>query len=100
MLGLETKYTLAALHHYGYRLFNHYHPQVNGTIYFMKIIMLIWQAVIKIWNVHNGHLHPGNPEQEECSQLQTAVNQNFFGAQQGPILQMMVENLDPKQIMA
>jgi len=37
-----------------------------------------WQAVMKVWKMCNGHLHPGNQEQEDCSQLQTAVHQIFL----------------------
>ncbi len=53
-----------------------YHPEVNGTIYFAKITMLIWQAILCIWSIRNNHLHPGNPEQEDHSQLQPAMNQD------------------------
>jgi len=69
-------------------------------MYFTKIITLIWQAVLKIWKLHNDHLHPGNPEEKECSQLQAAVNQIFFETQQDPLLQTMIDNLSPEQIMA
>jgi len=80
-------------------LLNHHHPQLNGSIYLTKIITLIWQSVLKIWKVCNDHLHPSNPEQEDHSQLQAAVNQIFFEACQDPILQTLVENLTAEQIM-
>jgi len=76
-----------------------YHPQVNGNHYCTKILQLIWQATLKIWKICNEHLHPGNPEQEDRSQLQAAVDQIFEEAQHNPQLQVLVENLDPDQIM-
>jgi len=57
------------------KLLGHYHPQMNGLNYFTKIVTLIWQAVLKVWIIRNAHLHPGNPAQEDCSQLQATVNQ-------------------------
>jgi len=59
-------------------LLQQYHPQINSIIYFAKIITLIWQAMLKVWKLHNDHLHLGNPEQEDHSQLQAAVHQIFF----------------------
>jgi len=76
-----------------------YHPQLNGLHYITKIAVLIWQSVLKVWGLWNTHLHPGNPEQEDCSQLQAAVNQTFFEAHQDPLLQALVDHLDPDHIM-
>jgi len=81
-------------------LLGHYHPQINGQIYFAKIITLIWQATLQVWKMCNDHLHPDNSEQENCSHLQTAVNQIFFQAQQDPQLQVLVKHLDPEQIIS
>jgi len=80
-------------------LLQQYHPQTNSTHYFAKVTTLIWQAVLKVWKMHNDHLHPSNQEHEDCSQLQAAVHQIFFVAQQDPQLQAMVENLNLDQIM-
>jgi len=77
-----------------------YHPHVNGNHYCTKVIQLIWQATLKIWKICNAHLHPGNPEHEDRSQLQAAVNQIFEEARRDPQLQVLVENIDPEQIMA
>jgi len=82
------------------KLMNVYHPQVNVLQYFTKATTLIWQAVLKIWQIWNTHLHPGNPEQEECSYLQAAVNQIFYDIQWDPQLNaLVVEHLTPEQIM-
>jgi len=45
---------------------------------------LIWQATLKIWKTQTDQLHPGNPKQEDCSQLQAAVHQIFFEARRDP----------------
>jgi len=50
--------------------------------------------------VRNAHLHPGNHEQEDRSQLQAAVNQIIFEASQDPLLQALVANIDTEQLMA
>jgi len=82
------------------QLLGQYHPQVNGTHYMAKSVTLIWQLTLQVWAVWNTHLHPRNCEQEDCSQLQAAVNQIIFEASQDPLLHALVENIDPKQIMA
>jgi len=81
-------------------LLQQYHPQINSRIYLAKVITLIWQAMLRVWKLHNDHLHPGNLEQEDRSQLQAAVNQIFFEARQDPQLQVLIENLNPDQIMS
>jgi len=80
-------------------MMNFYHPQVNGLQYFTKEISLKWQAVFQIWKIQNTHSHLENPEQEECSQLQAAVNQVFFEAKSGPLLQALIDHITPAQIM-
>jgi len=75
--------------------------QVNGNHYYTKILQLVWQqATLKIWKIQNDHLHPGHPKQEDRSRLQAAVNQIFYEARHNLQLQVLVENLDPDQIMA
>jgi len=59
-------------------LLQQHHPQLNSNIYLAKITALVWQAILKIWKMRNEHLHPGNPDQEDHSQLQAAVNQIFL----------------------
>jgi len=80
-------------------LLTHYHPQLYGLHYITMVVVLIWQSVLQVWGLWNWHLHPGNLEQEDRSQLQAAVNQIFFEAHQDPLLQAMVEHLDPDHIM-
>jgi len=82
------------------QLLEHYHPQVNGLHYLAKSVTMIWQSVLQVWAVCNAHLHPGNHEQEDQSQLQATVNQIIFEASQDPLLQALVENIDTEQIMA
>jgi len=48
---------------------------INAVHYYMKHIVFIWQAVLRIWNIQNQHLHPTNHLQDDCTQLQAAVNQ-------------------------
>jgi len=74
-----------------------YHPQVNWLIYFAKVVMLIWQAILNIWKLQNKHLHLGIPEQEECNQHQAAVIGIFFKGRQDPILQKMVKTSSPSK---
>jgi len=81
-------------------LLQQYHPQINSRIYLAKVITLTWQAMLRVWKLHNDHLHLGNPDQEDCSQLQATVHQIFFEAWQDPQLQVLIKNLDPNQIMS
>jgi len=81
-------------------LIQQYHPQLNSNIYLTKCTTLVWQATLQIWKLRNEHLHPGNRDQEDCSQLQAAVNQIFAEASQDLQLQAMIENLSPDQIMS
>jgi len=81
-------------------LLGQHHPQINGLHYMVKIVTLIWQAVLKVWAVQNAHLHPHNHEQEDHSQLHAAVNQIIYEASQDPLLHAMVENFNPEQLLA
>ncbi len=81
-------------------LIQQHHPQLNSNIYLAKSTQLVWQAMLQIWKMCNEHLHPGNRDQEDRSQLQAAVNQIFAEASQDPQLQVMIKNLSPDQIMS
>jgi len=81
-------------------LIQQHHPQINSNIYLTKCTTLVWQATLQIWKLRNEHLHPGNRDQEDRSQLQAAVNQIFAEASKDPQLQAMIENLSPDQIMS
>jgi len=65
----------------------------NGVTYYTKCLTLIWQAVIKVWQIQNQHLHPRSYEQEDCSMLKAAVHQIFHKAMQDPIFQEMIDTL-------
>jgi len=82
------------------QLLEYYHPQVNGLHYLAKCVTLIWQSVLQVWAVRNAHLHPGNRDQEDHSQLQATVNQILFEAHQDPLLQALVASIDAEQLMA
>jgi len=63
-----------------YTLLQKHHPQVNGNNCYTKILQLIWQATLKIWKMQNAKQSstPRNPKQDDCSQLQAAVNQILY----------------------
>jgi len=67
---------------------------------YVKCLQLIWQAIIKIWHIHNQHLHPSSHEQEDHSLLQAAVHQIFEEAQNNLALSPLIENLDPDRILS
>ncbi len=33
---------------------------IKGIVFYSRVILLIWQAIIAQWNLHNQHLHPKN----------------------------------------
>jgi len=76
-----------------------YHPQINGTLYYTQCVTLIWQAAIQVWKLRNQHQHPSSYMQEDCSLLEAEVHHIFQEAQQDPILQDMVTNITPEQIL-
>jgi len=76
-----------------------HHPQLNGIHYHTKCITLIWEAVIKIWKLRNQHLHPSSYAQEDRTMLEAEVHHIFQEAQNDPILQDMINNTTPEQIL-
>jgi len=77
-----------------------YHPQTNGTLYYARCVTLIWQATIQVWKLRNQHQHPSSYTQEDRSLLEAEVHRIFQEAQQDPILQDMITNLTPEQILS
>jgi len=65
----------------------------------VKSLQLIWQAILKIWQLCNPHLHPASHKQEDHSLLEAAVHQIFNEAHQHPILHPMIKNLTPEHIL-
>jgi len=76
-----------------------HHPQINGTNYYAQCVKLIWTAVLQIWKIRNQHLHPRSYEQEDRSLLEAEVHRIFQEAQQDFILQDMIANLTPEQVL-
>jgi len=77
-----------------------YHTQLNGTTYYTQCVTLIWKAIIQIWKLQNQHQHPSSYTQEDHSLLEAEVHHIFQEAQQNPILQDMVANTSPEQILS
>jgi len=75
------------------------HSTTNSTHYFAKIITLTWQAAIAIWTLQNKHLHPSNPTEADCMQLQVTVQQIFHNVPQEPHLHIALQSTTPDQIM-
>jgi len=76
-----------------------HHPQINGTNYYTQCIKLIWKAVLQVWKIRNQHLHPSSYKQEDHSLLEAEVHHIFQEAQQDPILQDMIANITPEQVL-
>ncbi len=77
-----------------------HHPQINGTLYYARCVTLIWQATIQVWKLRNQHQHPGSYTQEDRSLLEAEVHRIFHEAQQDPLLQDMIANTTPEQILS
>jgi len=77
-----------------------YHPQTNGMLYYTRCVQLIWQATIQVWKLRNQHQHPSSYTQEDCRLLEVEVHRIFQEAQQDPILQEMIDNITPEQILS
>jgi len=72
---------------------------IKGVVFYSRVIILIWKAVIAQWQVRNTHLHPSNSIQEDHTQLEHIVYQIIQEAQADPALQDMVATLDPETLL-
>ncbi len=43
---------------------------IKGMVFYSRVLLLIWQAVITQWHLHNQHLHPHNTHEEDRTQLE------------------------------
>jgi len=77
-----------------------HHPQINGTLYYTQCVTYIWKAVLRIWQLRNQHQHPSSYMQEDRRLLEEEVHRIFQEAQQDPLLQEMVANITPEQILS
>ena len=69
-------------------------------LYYTRCVQLIWQATIQVWKLRNQHQHPSSYTQEDRRLLEAEVHRIFQEAQQDPILQEMIDNITPEQILS
>jgi len=72
---------------------------IKGIVFYSRIIILIWKAVIAQWTIRNTHLHPPNSTQDDRTQLENIVYQIIQEAQADPALQDMVVTVDPEVLL-
>jgi len=73
---------------------------IKGIVLFhSRVVILIWQAVIALWKVHNQHLHPPNHTKEDCTQLECMVYQIIQEAQSDPNMQDLITSFNPNALL-
>jgi len=72
---------------------------IKGIVFYSRIILLIWKAVIEQWTIRNTHLHPTNSTQDDRTQLENIVYQIIQEAQADPALQDMVATVNPEVLL-
>jgi len=80
------------------RLTNH-SQQTNGIHFYAKILQYTWQYIVAIWKDRNTHLHDPKTTYDK-TQLQQAVKQIFYNAEQHPDTQAMIKDQNPELILA
>jgi len=72
---------------------------INGIVFYSRVIILIWQAVIAQWKVSNQHQHPPNRTEEDCTQLECRVYQIIQEAQADPNMQELITSVNPNVLL-
>jgi len=45
------------------------HSTIKGIVFYSRLLLLIWQAVLAQWKIQNQHLHPQNSKAKDHTQL-------------------------------
>jgi len=73
---------------------------IKGVVFYSRVIILIWKAVVEQWTLRNSHLHPSSYTLEDCTQLEhIIVHQIVQEAQADPELQDLVMAFDPEVLL-
>ena len=92
------RYTMAVLHVLAHSLTTSQNT-INGIVFYSRVIILIWQAVIAQWKVRNQHQHPPNRTEEDCTQLECRVYQIIQEAQADPNMQELITSVNPNVLL-
>ncbi len=72
---------------------------IKGIVFYSKVLLLMWQAVIDQWNSCNQHLHPKNVMVKDHTKLECIVYQIIQEAQADPNLQDLVTSFEPQVLL-
>jgi len=76
------------------------HPNnINGSMFYTKIIQHVWTYAICIWCHWNQHLHHSN-EQYDQTCLEATIWQIFHDAKQHPTTASLIRQQTPESILA
>jgi len=73
---------------------------IKGVVFYSRVIILVWKAVVEQWTLYNKHLHPPNAAMEDCTQLTQMVYHILQETQADPALQDMVMAFDPEVLLS
>ncbi len=72
---------------------------IQGVVFYSRVMILIWKAVVEQWMVRNSHLHPPSTTMDDRTQLEYIVHQIIQEAQADPELQDLVTAFDPEVLL-
>jgi len=72
---------------------------IKGIVFYSKVLLLIWQAILGQWNLQNQHLHPHNATVKDCTQVEHIVYRIIPEAQADPNLQDLVASFEPQVLL-
>jgi len=72
---------------------------IKGAVFYSRVLLLIWRAVVEQWQLRNSHLHPPNTTQDDRTQLEYMVHQIVQEAQADLELQELVSAFEPEVLL-
>jgi len=76
----------------------HHSTQTNGTLFYAKVVQILWQWVLEIWKERNKNLHDTQNTYDQ-TYLQLTVKQIFHDAAQHPSTMALIENQTTENIL-
>ncbi len=73
--------------------------KTSRTIFYSRVINLLWKYLLQVWTIQNNALHPQTPSEFTTAQLKQQVDNLLHMAQQDPATKQLVEDIMSDHIM-
>ncbi len=77
----------------------HHSTQTNGTLFYAKVVQILWHWVLEIWKECNKNLQHDTQNTYNQTHLQLTVEQIFHDAAQHPSTMALIENQTTENIL-